>query len=503
MASQDAEQGARRREIGVAFAIVIACAPARAGADPAPAAAAPAPSPAPVRVPAPDIAASATDTTGGERIIIVDTLHPPRAGLDDLVGAAEGAPGRERALAEPPFVTIVRVDDREGETTSVAEALAQGVGVHVRSVGGLGSFASLSVRGASSGQTAVLIDGVPLSRVASVTTDLGQFELGAFSELELYRGGVPVAVGGAALGGALNMVTRVGPGGGGERWRLSVGGGSFGARHLRVRNLGASADGHRAWHLAAGYAGATGDYVYRDDNGTNLELDDDRWARRQNDGYDAVDLVARGRVRGDGLTFTVGSRTLVRAQGIPGTGAVQSETASLATASELLDAGLEIPAAFGVRDLAADSHAFVFIERQRYRDRDGEIGVGAQDRRYLTSAGGLATTWSLEIADAAARHHLAAGLDVRADHVRDQDLFRGDGPSVSGWRAGIGVALADDIAFGAGGEVVVQPALRLDVERTDPIADTTSPLGPMALAPRTDLYPSPRLAARIRVAPAL
>jgi iron complex outermembrane receptor protein len=118
------------------------------------------------------------------------------------------APGAQRALDEPAFLTEVRVEERTGESATVAGVLAESVGAQVRTLGGLGGFASLSVRGAAPGHTTILIDGVPLSRVASVGADIGRFELGSFSRLELYRGGVPVEYGGAALGGALNMVTK-------------------------------------------------------------------------------------------------------------------------------------------------------------------------------------------------------------------------------------------------------------------------------------------------------
>src|SRR5690606_19032 len=94
---------------------------------------------------------------------------------------------------------------------------------------------SISVRGAAPGHTAISIDGVPLSTVAYAGKDLGLYELDSFSELELFRGGVPAEHGGAALGGALNFITAVGPDAQGRRLRLSVGGGSSGARHLRAR----------------------------------------------------------------------------------------------------------------------------------------------------------------------------------------------------------------------------------------------------------------------------
>ena len=137
---------------------------------------------------------------------------------------------RDRALGDAPFVTIVHPDDHPA-TASVADALGATVGVQTRSLGGLGAYESISVRGAAPGHTAVLVDGVPLARIAAVTTDLGRFALDAFGEVELYRGAVPVELGGAGVGGALNLVTRLGRGEHGERVRASIGAGSFGARH--------------------------------------------------------------------------------------------------------------------------------------------------------------------------------------------------------------------------------------------------------------------------------
>src|SRR5690606_4364202 len=121
-------------------------------------------------------------------------------------------------------------------TTSVADALGGAAGVQSRSLGGLGAYESISVRGTSPGHTAVPVDGVPLARLAAVTTDLGRFTLDAFGEVELYRGSVPVELGGAGVGGALNLVTRLGRGERGERVRASLGAGSYGARHLRAHH---------------------------------------------------------------------------------------------------------------------------------------------------------------------------------------------------------------------------------------------------------------------------
>ena len=115
--------------------------------------------------------------------------------------------------------------------------MARTVGVSSQSLGGLGVFSSISVRGADAGHTMVSVDGVPLSRIASVSANLGQFDLSSFEAVELYRGGVPPGLGGAGVGGALDMRTALGPGPDGKALQLSAGMGSYGSRHLRGRWL--------------------------------------------------------------------------------------------------------------------------------------------------------------------------------------------------------------------------------------------------------------------------
>src|SRR5690606_20646876 len=155
------------------------------------------------------------------------------------------------------------------------------------------AYESISVRGAAPGHTSVLVDGVPLARLASVTTDLGRYALDAFGEVELYRGAVPIELGGAGVGGALNMVTRLGPGPRGERVRASLGAGSFGARHLRLHYGDRHRDGSLLSSTSIGYQAARGDYSYYFDNGTPLNLRDDSYEQRRNNGFTQVDAVSR------------------------------------------------------------------------------------------------------------------------------------------------------------------------------------------------------------------
>jgi len=448
---------------------------------------------------APARAGGGDDTDGDGAIVVapidVHGKRPAGDGPGALVTDDPAHADAARATDDPAFATVVHIDDHAGETTSVAEVLSRTAGVRVRSLGGLGGYSSIAVRGHASGHTAVFVDGVPLSRLASVSADLGRFDLGSFSSLELYRGGVPVSLGGAALGGALVLHTGVGPGP--KTVRVSMGAGSFGARHLRARWLGGRADGSLGYQLSAGYTGTTGDFAYFDDNGTNLNPSDDEMVRRSNNGYDRVDAVARVRAVDGPLTVEAGTRTLAERQGVPGSATVQSLDASLETVGQLADVTVRRRHLLGSAGASGVLSGWASFERQRYRDLANEVGVGTQDRRYRSISAGARGAVTI----ARGAHLIRAGVDAAADYYDDRDLLDGGRRRAYGGRLRAGVSLADEWLLGAGERVVLQPALRLDAMVTDPVDDNTmSIVGPVDVTPRRELFPSPRLAARVRVA---
>ncbi|HWM85169.1 MAG TPA: TonB-dependent receptor [Kofleriaceae bacterium] len=436
-------------------------------------------------------------------MIVVPPVDTRTDRPEDLVSRDPGHRERVRVLGESGFTTVVRVEQLAGETLPLAEALAETAGVHVRSLGGLGGFSSISVRGAAPGHTAVFVDGVPLARLGSATADLGRFELGSFSTVQLHRGAVPAGLGGAVQASALELTTELGPAEDGHPLLVSAGGGSFGARHLRARWLGgassATGDG-TGLHLGLGYAGAEGDFVYFNDRGTNLDPSDDRFERRDNNGYDRVDAVARAGLRRGDWALSGGGRGLWKHQGVPGSGSVQSQTAELTTWSQMIDGAAERDAAFGSRALRARAGAHALVEIQRYRDPDGEIGLAGQDRRYLTAAAG--GHWSLTAALAPA-HVSSIAAEAGAELFTDTDIAGGDGRD-RGLRLEAATTLSHTFRLRgpAGERARFEPALRLEVARTDPIADPSDGVQ-NELSPRTDFHATPRAAFWLRVAPDL
>lgn len=423
--------------------------------------------------------ASADDSVGEETIIVIDRAP----GHDGDPKARD----RDRALGDAPFITILHGEDHPA-TASVADAIGSSVGAQSRSLGGLGAYESISVRGAAPGHTTVLIDGVPLSRLAAVTTDLGRYSLQGFSQVELYRGAVPIELGGAGVGGAVNLVTRLGRGDDGERVRATLGMGSFGARHARVAYGDAHADGRVLSASTLGYQGAAGDYSFFSDNGTPLNVRDDGYQVRRNNGFDQLDAATRWGLAD--RTLVGGLRFAAKNQGLPGSATQPSPEASLSTIDVIGDGHVEHAAGAAT----AREQLYVLVERQHLRDPAGDLGLGAQDRGYLTLSGGATSTWRMPVG----RHRATAGLELRADDFRDEDLA-GGGEPLTGNREGGAILAGFDVALDPAAAIVLTPAVRLDVVRTAPAPMSAGPSAGMEVPTRWDTVPSPRLTARAAI----
>jgi vitamin B12 transporter len=117
---------------------------------------------------------------------------------------------------------------------SLADALRAVPGLDVYESGGIGGYSNVTLRGASGGQTLVLVDGV---RVGDPSSTGGEFDFGAFSatdieRVEVLRGPQSALYGSDAMGGVVNVITRKGAGK--PKASLTLEGGSYGTLHTRA-----------------------------------------------------------------------------------------------------------------------------------------------------------------------------------------------------------------------------------------------------------------------------
>jgi len=133
--------------------------------------------------------------------------EPAGAELEEIVITATRTP--EPADKLP--VVVNYLDRPVIETSGAAnlgELLGGTAGVTVKSQGGPGSQVSLGLRGSTSEQALLLIDGRPLNLPASGLFDLGLFPMELVERVEVLRGPASAIYGANALSGVVNLITR-------------------------------------------------------------------------------------------------------------------------------------------------------------------------------------------------------------------------------------------------------------------------------------------------------
>jgi outer membrane cobalamin receptor len=107
---------------------------------------------------------------------------------------------------------------------SAAEALGRAAGVSVKDNGTAGSVQSLSLRGSTSAQVLILVDGVRLNDNRQGAPDLSTIPMDNIERIEIVRGGTSALYGADALAGVVNIITKDRSE---DRFRLTLTNGSY------------------------------------------------------------------------------------------------------------------------------------------------------------------------------------------------------------------------------------------------------------------------------------
>lgn len=101
----------------------------------------------------------------------------------------------------PAFVSVVKIENQEKEGL-----LESSPGVNVNSYGAFGDTLSLSIRGSSSDQVLVLLDGMRLG--SGTLSGISFLSLEGAERIEVFRGGASTLYGADAVGGVVNIITK-------------------------------------------------------------------------------------------------------------------------------------------------------------------------------------------------------------------------------------------------------------------------------------------------------
>ncbi|WP_400262253.1 TonB-dependent receptor [Sphingobacterium sp. SG20118] len=117
-----------------------------------------------------------------------------------------------KEIQKQPFnVTAIDAKKLYNTTMDIGQALNRISGVRLRESGGVGSNMNFSLNGFSGNQVKLFVDGIPMDNFGS-SFQLNNIPINFAERVEVYKGVVPVWLGGDALGGAVNIVTKNQPG---------------------------------------------------------------------------------------------------------------------------------------------------------------------------------------------------------------------------------------------------------------------------------------------------
>lgn len=120
-----------------------------------------------------------------------------------VVGKTETQQVREQAIR------AVVVDTRAvaEQPATLAELMNRSPGIRIRQSGGLGNAVDVSINGFQGNSVQYFRDGIPLEYLGG-GYGINNVPVNLLERAEVYKGVVPISLGGDALGGAINLVTR-------------------------------------------------------------------------------------------------------------------------------------------------------------------------------------------------------------------------------------------------------------------------------------------------------
>ena len=413
--------------------------------------------------------------------------HASRA--EGIVVLAEPAPqtGEVDGESHSGFFSIISREQFDDQY-NLAEVIERETAVQVRQGGGLGSFASLSLRGSSSEQVLIYIDGLLLNSGASASVNLGSIPLGEVERIEIYRGAAPAVFGRASLGGVVH-IRRLRQQG--RHASLALGLGTFGSRSLQAR--ASAAQGPWQLELSTSLLQADNDFPFLYDNQTPFNPDDDSYQRRNNDDLRQRNLLLRGGYRPDADTrLELAYQDFDKRKGLPAWNNAAGARTRFDTREQRLQWQL-LRDRLAAGRLNSRLRLDLANKRETYDDRLGQVGLGTQYYEYNTRTQAL--DYYLE--SVGERHLPSVTLNLQRESYRPLDLLAGREINRS-QRHTLALALADQWLVWDE-RLQLNPVLRgywVDDRRRSALPTFLEPEPPLE---RRDHYFAPQLGLRLEL----
>jgi len=317
-------------------------------------------------------------------------VHAQVEELDTITVVAEPEPQTGDVQHEEYAGSYRRIGKQElqRQDVNLGDILANETGVQFRQIGALGTLTMATIRGATSKQTGVFLDGIMLNSAGNSAVDLSLLELLNLSSVDVYRGSAPAQLSSASIGGAINLRS-LHAGSTKPNTTALLTAGSFSTNRFQF----AHGSTHNRLDVVATASHEQSDnrFTLHNNNGTPLNLSDDRSEKRNNAQVAKLSALSRigfrwnKDIRSDMLIQATG-----RELGIPEWLNNENNVASYDT--DALEFQL-VNRFDGIGNWNTSFSLFQHIQNNHYLDAEGQVGLGRQDNRRKNKTIGLQSYW--------------------------------------------------------------------------------------------------------------
>jgi vitamin B12 transporter len=374
------------------------------------------------RVPA---AAGCALVLSGAPSLLAQAPQAPAPLAADVVVTAEAAPERAASLGAAATV-IDAAEIARTKTTTLLDLLRTVPGLDVVQSGGPGGVTSLFLRGTSSTQTLVLVDGVPLNSPYFGGTDISALSTANVERIEVVRGPFSALYGSEAIGGVVQIFTK----------RVAAAGVS-GHASLAFGNAD-GAEGLGEFRFSEG--ALSGTFGFR----RTLFSGD-----QPNEFFSGTTLSGSLKTRiGEDATAGVVVRRESGRTGVPSDGS--QPTPQRSTWDDTTT--LEVPFSLSLSKNLSLEAAFRYVrDTPSYADPDSSFSWSTTDARRVGARVAAAGTWGPQ--------RLAVGVDLERTQVWSESNF---GPALEGETARTFALFAEDRIALDGERLVATAGVRWD-----------------------------------------
>ncbi len=303
-----------------------------------------------------------------------DTVHVP---------AEKNDPAFD--ISRLPFTaTILDLEHATERLRTIADILEETAGVRVHRYGGIGALAGASIRGSSTNQVEIYLDGIPINSAQWGQPDLSEIPVDNLARAEIYRSGAPVEFGTPGIGGTINLVSRpAGP----TRTLLSFSGGSYNTWKSAIIHSGTIGD---LTHLVSyRQIQSDGDFPFLYDPGTRfLNAGDDTVLSRSNNRFIQHNFLLKLQSpEWAGWRIGLHDDWHVKDSGLPGHGNLLYEAANFDNRRHLASISGKSPGYFDGRLHTVLDWTYLY-RRDRYFNPAGESGLNRNDEFHIARTDG-------------------------------------------------------------------------------------------------------------------